>query len=107
MGRVGEVVTRTWQTAHINKLQRPQLEEDVAADAQAASTPEGIKTDNFRVKRYIAKYTVNPCIAHGMAHLLGSIEVGKASCAESHRLSKMASGRFDCPLHTAYPHVSA
>eukprot|EP00903_Cladosiphon_okamuranus_P019098 g17575.t1 len=77
MGRVGEVITRTWQTADKMKKQRGQLEEDKAADEAAAWTPEGITTDNFRVRRYIAKYTINPALAHGMSHLLGSVEVGK------------------------------
>eukprot|EP00752_Nemacystus_decipiens_P001373 g1361.t1 len=77
MGRVGEVITRTWQTADKMKKQRGQLEEDKAADEAAAWTPEGITTDNFRVRRYIAKYTINPTLAHGMSHLLGSVEVGK------------------------------
>ena len=66
MGRVGEVVLRTWHTAHKNKLQRGPLKED-----------EGTGADNFRVKRYISKYTINPAIAQGMAHLIGSVEVGK------------------------------
>lgn len=66
MGRVGEVVLRTWKTAHKNKLQRGPLPED-----------EGTNADNFRVKRYISKYTINPAIAHGMGHLIGSIEKGK------------------------------
>jgi urease subunit alpha len=65
MGRVGEVVTRTWQTAHKMKVQRGSLPED---------PPEH---DNFRIKRYIAKYTINPAITHGIAHEVGSIEVGK------------------------------
>jgi len=65
MGRVGEVVIRTWQTAHKMKVQRGALPEDSAHD------------DNFRVKRYIAKYTINPAITHGIAHEVGSIEVGK------------------------------
>ncbi len=65
MGRVGEVVTRTWQTAHKMKVQRGSLPEDSA------------ESDNFRVKRYVAKYTINPAIAHGMAHEIGSLEVGK------------------------------
>jgi urease subunit alpha len=64
MGRVGEVITRTWQTAHKMKTQRGALPGDGAAD-------------NFRVKRYIAKYTINPAITHGIAHLVGSIEAGK------------------------------
>lgn len=66
MGRVGEVVTRTWQTAHKMRSQRGQLPED-----------DGTPADNERVKRYIAKYTINPAIAHGMSHILGSIEPGK------------------------------
>ncbi len=65
MGRVGEVVIRTWQTAHKMKEQRGKLESD----------PTG--HDNFRVKRYIAKYTINPAIAHGIAHIVGSVEPGK------------------------------
>ena len=66
MGRCGEVILRTWNTAHKNKLQRGTLKED-----------EGSGADNFRVKRYISKYTVNPAIAQGMSHVIGSIEVGK------------------------------
>src|SRR3954447_9564651 len=65
MGRVGEVIVRTWQTAHKNKVQRGSLPGDPA------------EHDNARVKRYIAKYTINPAIAHGMSHLIGSVEVGK------------------------------
>ncbi len=65
MGRVGEMVCRTWQTAHKMKVQRGSLKEDPAAH------------DNFRVKRYIAKYTINPAITHGISHLVGSCEVGK------------------------------
>jgi urease subunit alpha len=65
MGRVGEVLIRTWQTAHKMKGQRGQLKEDAPGN------------DNFRVKRYIAKYTINPAIAQGVAHELGSLEVGK------------------------------
>jgi urease subunit alpha len=65
MGRVGEVVTRTWQTAHKMKVQRGALREDNA------------RNDNFRARRYVAKYTINPAITHGIAHEVGSIEVGK------------------------------
>jgi urease subunit alpha len=65
MGRVGEVIIRTWQTAHKMKLQRGSLQEDSA------------RNDNFRIKRYIAKYTINPAISHGISHEVGSIEVGK------------------------------
>lgn len=68
MGRVGEVVTRTWQTAHKMKVQRGLLPEDKSANMQ---------TDNFRVKRYIAKYTINPAIAHGFSDAIGSITPGK------------------------------
>ncbi|MBD8474047.1 urease subunit alpha [Pseudomonas sp. CFBP 8770] len=65
MGRVGEVITRTWQTADKMKKQRGALAEDAEGN------------DNFRAKRYIAKYTINPAITHGISHEVGSIEVGK------------------------------
>ena len=65
MGRIGEVICRTWQTADKMKKQRGTLPEDSDAN------------DNFRVKRYIAKYTINPAITHGIAHEVGSIETGK------------------------------
>ena len=65
MGRVGEVVTRTWQTANKMKAQRGALKED------------SDRNDNYRAKRYVAKYTINPAITHGIAHDVGSVEVGK------------------------------
>jgi urease subunit alpha len=65
MGRVGEVLTRTWQTAHKMKVQRGRLPEETG------------QNDNFRIKRYIAKYTINPAIVHGLSKHIGSIEVGK------------------------------
>jgi urease subunit alpha len=65
MGRIGEVVTRTWQTAHKMKCQRGALPGD------------GPEHDNLRIRRYVAKYTINPARAHGMAHEVGSVEVGK------------------------------
>jgi urease subunit alpha len=65
MGRVGEVITRTWQSAHKMKVQRGPLPEDCE------------RNDNFRAKRYVAKYTINPAITHGIDHEVGSIEVGK------------------------------
>ncbi|KAK9849336.1 hypothetical protein MYU51_014619 [Penicillium brevicompactum] len=68
MGRCGEVILRTWHTAHKNKTQRGPLESDA-----------GTRADNFRVKRYISKYTINPALAQGMAHAIGSIEVGKVA----------------------------
>jgi urease subunit alpha len=68
MGRVGEVITRTWQTAHKMKQQRGSLREDAAS---------GGRNDNFRAKRYLAKYTINPAITHGIAGVVGSIAVGK------------------------------
>ncbi|WP_345794002.1 urease subunit alpha [Thauera sp. JM12B12] len=81
MGRVGEVVIRTWQTAHKMKLQRGWLAPKRSA---AAAVPDAVAViegstanDNFRVKRYIAKYTINPAITHGIAHEVGSIEPGK------------------------------
>lgn len=82
MGRVGEVITRTWQTADKMKRQRGQLPEDSSLQmAQHISdggvSVDGILTDNYRVRRYIAKYTINPAIAHGMGGIIGSVEVGK------------------------------
>jgi urease subunit alpha len=65
MGRIGEVIIRTWQTAHKMKVQRGRLPEETGAN------------DNRRVRRYVAKYTINPAIAHGLAHEIGSVEVGK------------------------------
>jgi len=73
MGRVGEVIIRTWQTAHKMKAQRGALR-PFGADASVEDTD---RHDNFRVKRYIAKYTINPAIAHGISHEVGSVEVGK------------------------------
>jgi urease subunit alpha len=65
MGRIGEVITRTWQTADKMKRQRGRLPGETGAN------------DNLRIKRYLSKYTINPAIAHGMSHLIGSVEVGK------------------------------
>jgi len=65
MGRAGEVITRSWQTAHKMKVQRGALPQDSA------------RNDNFRARRYVAKYTINPAITHGISHEVGSIEVGK------------------------------
>ena len=65
MGRIGEVITRTWQTADKMKQQRGPLAEDSS------------RNDNIRIKRYVSKYTINPAITHGMSHLIGSVEVGK------------------------------
>jgi len=64
MGRIGEVITRTWQTAHKMKSQRGAL-------------PGDSGNDNLRIKRYISKYTINPALTHGVAHLIGSVENGK------------------------------
>jgi len=75
MGRVGEVILRTWQAAHKMKVQRGWLANPQASGHGA--TEEDSRNDNFRVKRYIAKYTINPAIAHGVSHEVGSIEVGK------------------------------
>ena len=66
MGRCGEIILRTWNTAHKNKVQRGYLKED-----------EGTEADNFRAKRYVSKYTINPAIAQGMGHIIGSVEIGK------------------------------
>jgi urease subunit alpha len=68
MGRVGEVIIRTWQTADKMKKQRGPLPEDA-----------GTQGDNFRIKRYVAKYTINPAITHGIAHLVGSVEPSKVA----------------------------
>ena len=65
MGRVGEVIIRTWQTAHKMKLQRGSLPTDTS------------RADNARVRRYISKYTINPARTHGIAHEVGSVEAGK------------------------------
>ena len=64
MGRIGEVITRTWQVAHVMKQVRGEL-------------GGGLPADNLRARRYVAKYTINPAIAHGVDHEIGSIEVGK------------------------------
>jgi urease subunit alpha len=69
MGRVGEVIIRTWQTAHKMKVQRGHL--------SPSGGKESGQNDNFRAKRYVAKYTINPAITHGIAHEVGSVEVGK------------------------------
>jgi urease len=66
MGRIAEVLACTWKAAHKNKLQRGALKED-----------EGTNADNYRVKRYISKYTINPAITQGISHAVGSVEVGK------------------------------
>jgi urease subunit alpha len=77
MGRVGEVIIRTWQTAHKMKLQRGWLEPSPSTGEGTGGGGARHRHDNFRVKRYIAKYTINPAIANGIAHEVGSIEVGK------------------------------
>lgn len=76
MGRVGEVVTRTWQGADAMKRQRGVLKDPSGASHGAANGLGG-ESDNFRIKRYVAKYTINPAIAQGMADSIGSVEVGK------------------------------
>jgi urease subunit alpha len=84
MGRVGEVVIRTWQTAHKMKVQRGHLAPDATADLEQQNQhitltdyDHSADNDNFRIKRYIAKYTINPAITHGISDMVGSIEVGK------------------------------
>ena len=82
MGRVGEVITRTWQTAHKMKMQRgylapPSLPSPSGRGVGGEGKEVSDRTNNFRVKRYIAKYTINPAITHGIGHLVGSLEVGK------------------------------
>jgi len=71
MGRLGEVIIRTWQTAHKMKVQRGHLSQSSREDSS--------RHDNFRAKRYVAKYTINPAITHGIAHEVGSVEVGKVA----------------------------
>jgi len=83
MGRVGEVIIRTWQTAHKMKVQRgwlgpaPQSRQQQRKTGEGGAAQDDARNDNFRVKRYVAKYTINPAIANGIAHVVGSIEVGK------------------------------
>ncbi|MEX5219455.1 MAG: urease subunit alpha [Nitrospira sp.] len=72
MGRIGELIIRTWQTAHKMKIQRGHL----APSGTEAQYPQA---DNFRARRYVAKYTINPALAHGVAHEIGSVEVGKVA----------------------------
>ena len=73
MGRVGEVILRTWQTAHKMKVQRGWL----SGSDSANPVEQNDRNDNFRAKRYIAKYTINPALTHGIANYVGSVEVGK------------------------------
>ncbi len=88
MGRIGETITRTWQTAAQGKLQRGHLNEDESTQAietEVSDSPpdlselnaESFQDDNYRVKRYVAKYTINPAITHGCSNLIGSVEEGK------------------------------
>ncbi|WP_017761532.1 urease subunit alpha [Pseudacidovorax intermedius] len=80
MGRVGEVIIRTWQTAHKMKAQRGWLAPDsggAAPGLRQAQAERDSRNDNFRAKRYVAKYTINPAISHGISHEVGSLEVGK------------------------------
>ena len=82
MGRVGEVVTRTWQTAAKMKAQRGRLAEEKTADPplyppSRFSSTLSASHDNFRIRRYVAKYTVNPALAHGLSHVVGSVAVGQ------------------------------
>lgn len=72
MGRIGEVIIRTWQTAHKMKFQRGWLPPKAQGDVESHN-----RNDNFRAKRYVAKYTINPAIAHGISEYVGSVEVGK------------------------------
>ncbi|MFI8614287.1 urease subunit alpha [Acidovorax sp. NPDC077693] len=81
MGRVGEVILRTWQTAHKMKVQRGWLAPSPIALSPSKGPAEPVealqRNDNTRIKRYVAKYTINPAIAHGISHEVGSLEVGK------------------------------
>nr|QIY75486.1 urease subunit alpha [Streptomyces sp. RLB1-33] len=73
MGRIGEMITRTWQTAHVMKIRYGQLREGTATQQEQ----QRHEADNFRARRYVAKYTINPAIAHGADDLIGSVETGK------------------------------
>ncbi|MFE7618376.1 urease subunit alpha, partial [Streptomyces sp. NPDC057496] len=73
MGRIGEMVMRTWQTAHVMKTRYGQLREGTAAEQERQRR----EADNFRARRYVAKYTINPAVAHGADDLIGSVETGK------------------------------
>jgi cytosine/adenosine deaminase-related metal-dependent hydrolase len=86
MGRVGEVIIRTWQTADKMKKQRGRLKEDKGDN------------DNARVKRYIAKYTINPAIAHGVSKHIGSIEKGKLADLALWRLDGLGHTGIDDPV---------
>ncbi|MCU0931613.1 MAG: urease subunit alpha [Serpentinimonas sp.] len=78
MGRVGETISRCWQTAHKMKVQRGWLAPPTGASLWPSHpADQNSRNDNFRAKRYIAKYTINPAIAHGLSHEIGSLEVGK------------------------------
>ncbi|MBK1687263.1 urease subunit alpha [Rubrivivax gelatinosus] len=84
MGRVGEVIIRTWQTAHKMKVQRgwlqapsPATRERAGGEGKSGVAEQDSRNDNFRVRRYVAKYTINPAIANGIAHEVGSVEIGK------------------------------
>ncbi|RKP08933.1 urease [Thamnocephalis sphaerospora] len=80
MGRVGEVVSRTWRTAHKMKVQRGWMDKDGKATGEpdeSSDPPTQPGADNTRIKRYVSKYTINPAIAHGVSHIVGSIEPGK------------------------------
>ncbi|MGK5637941.1 urease subunit alpha [Streptomyces sp. URMC 126] len=80
MGRIGEMITRTWQTAHVMKKHRGILEKDregLPADATAARIADAELADNHRVRRYVAKYTINPALAHGIDDYVGSVKTGK------------------------------
>ena len=84
MGRVGEVIIRTWQTADKMKRQRGHLAPDASSQTEAdkgditlTEADQRSDNDNFRIKRYIAKYTINPALTHGISDKVGSIEIGK------------------------------
>ena len=79
MGRIGEVITRTWQVAHVMKHRRGPLD-------------GGMPADNERARRYVAKYTINPAVAHGIAYDVGSIEVGRWRTSSCGTRSSSASG---------------
>ena len=79
MGRIGEVISRTWRLADKMKAQRGPLRTTYSNDS--------LTDDNARIRRYIAKYTINPAVAHGISHVVGSVEVGKFADLVVYKLS--------------------
>lgn len=77
MGRIGEMIMRTWQTAHVMKTRRSYLDEDLKPETELPEGEPPLRADNRRARRYVAKYTINPALAHGIDAVVGSVETGK------------------------------